>query len=178
MLGELNLESHRTELQRHGTSWGDLSPQDSGKHFGFVVGPGAADQAWDGQLRKLQKSLEGWPWAVMGLPFAVPVWNSYLLLTFLYVAQLCCPPERVSRKVDSLSRKTCRTPYNLSAPQELHHLQRGLVFNIEFKEYALAAKAAQLRVAPGLHPQPRTERLRALARASAARTRRYAARIE
>ena len=108
-----------------------------GKYLGYMIGPGAGDTSWLAPTEKYTSRLNDWPWTKMGTYLSIKVYNTFILPTLLFIAQLEHPPQRtIQAEMRMASRiapgrgKWCTTstlPHlrDIGAPTEVRDLQRN-----------------------------------------------------
>ena len=80
----------------------------AGKYLGFMIGPGAKDNSWITPTAKYTQRLSEWPWAEIGLYLSMRVYNTFILPTLLFIAQLLHPPQTTllqEDKAQNISRQ-------------------------------------------------------------------------
>ncbi len=70
----------------------------SGKYLGFVIGPGSPQESWLAPTTKFTQRLTVWPWPTLGLLLSMHIYNTFILPTLLFIAQLEHPPEKLYKQ--------------------------------------------------------------------------------
>lgn len=146
-LTERPLDEVRRLLAATVPEWSSLQVASSGKYLGYIVGPGKAHRAWQRALEAAGTRLRSWDWGSLGLYFATAVWNTYIISTIGFVAQLEGPPPDVEQVVFKLMRKAAYGPGNWCHLSDMLHLRRAYGFPGEFRDVRHMATAAMMRTA-------------------------------
>jgi hypothetical protein len=118
----------------------------SARYLGFYVGPATQQQCWEAPLRKFHERLQHWPWSRMGLQLAVAAYNTYVLPTLLYVAQLRKPPAEVLAEEARALSRVLPGPGGWITQQEAFTLAGARGARQSLHSLEDCTKAAQLRV--------------------------------
>ncbi len=63
-----------------------------------MVGPAAQRESWKARTEKLTTRLQEWPWSKLGFHFSLRIYNTFILPTLFFTAQLQRPPTFASRR--------------------------------------------------------------------------------
>ena len=95
----------------------------AGKYLGFMIGPGAKDNSWITPTAKYTQRLSEWPWAEMGLYLSMRVYNTFILPTLLFIAQLLHPPQTTLLQEDKAQKHIAAGPRSWCRMEDLQHLR-------------------------------------------------------
>ncbi len=87
-----------------------------------------------------------WSWGPLGLPLATHVWNTFIISTLGFVAQLETPRE-AGDYVSKCLRKAAYGPGNFFRTEDVQRLKSAYGFPGELKDFRKMAAAAMLRTA-------------------------------
>ena len=76
-------------------AWRQLPLRRSATYLGRVIGPEKKSSIWDPACQRFRERVAGWSWSVMGVHFAIVVYNVYALPLLALTAQIAAPDERV-----------------------------------------------------------------------------------
>jgi len=148
--------------------WRTVKVDHKAEYLGFQVGPGRDTHSWDKPRRKLLRKAAEWGKIGLGLTEALCVYNSYLLPTLLFVAQLESVPPRYQDWERGAFKALSKGPKEWANPIVFKSLRSNLHFPVEAKDLATIARVAKARVAMrenraygGLHIHSRHEALKA-----------------
>ena len=83
-------------------TWSNMVVSASGKYLGHEIGPGKGHTSWTSALAKAASRVQQWDWATLGLYFSTLVWNTFVISTLTFVAQLEAPPPKVDDVLHNL----------------------------------------------------------------------------
>ena len=125
--------------------WKDILIRDRGKYLGFLVGPGSGDQSWDAPLAKFEARTNSWCGTKAGLLWNSIYYNTFIVTTLEYVAQLSDVPMRVIQAEQAALRKLAPGPGNWISEEDLENLACFSIGN-GFRTIQPTAKASKLRL--------------------------------
>ena len=100
-------------------AWAGLPLADHATYLGCEVGPGKVGKERSRAAKRFKQKIAGWDWASLGLHFTATVYNTYLLSSILFPAQIA----RVSKEVLELEtwalRKAAPGPGNWCSNEDL-----------------------------------------------------------
>ena len=117
----------------------------SGRYLGFMIGPEAKETSWDAPIKKYLSRLEDWPWKLLGTHLSLKVYNTFILPTRLFIAQLQHPPKGATLAEHKVANKLVAGRGNWCSAQDLAHLH-CLGSPTELRALERNAKAAMTRV--------------------------------
>ena len=94
---------------------------DQGKYLGFVIGPQAYDTTWLAPTTKYTNRLQEWPWSTLGLHLTIRIYNTFILPTLLFVAQLSHPPALTLQAESKAASKLAPGPRAWCTMEDLQH---------------------------------------------------------
>jgi hypothetical protein len=127
--------------------WANMRIQTHGAYLGFEIGPDKRHRSWSAALAKATQRVQQWDWGSLGLFWATQVWNTYVVPTLLFVAQLETPPDEVDKALHSMLRRAAYGPGNWFRPADVTQLRRSFGFPGEFRDVVAAAEATRYRTA-------------------------------
>ena len=133
-------------LRQEASPWAGAGITDHGRYLGFAVGPGRASHSWDAPALRYEKLFRGWRWAALGLQYAIQVYNTCILPSLLFVAQLEAPPPAMLELEGKMLRRVAPGPFKWILPEDLHGLSLRHCFPCAVRSLRSAAYAAQGRV--------------------------------
>ena len=83
----------------------------------------------------------------LGLYFSSIVWNTFVMSTLTFVAQLEAPPPKVDEVIHRLLRRAAHGPGNWFEPRDVMNLRGAFGFAGEFRGIEPMATATRFRVA-------------------------------
>ena len=118
-------------------------------------------------MTKALSRAAAWAWSALGLQFAAEAYNTFVLPTLTFVAQLEKPPPEALQAEDKALFKAAKGPGQWAKKQDLFLLQQSYGLPFRFRSLEHTALAAQVRVAlwedavsGGLHVRERATELR------------------
>lgn len=168
-LGDWDPDQVAQALNQANDPWKEIQCAHHGTYLGFVVGPGKGNRSWEKPLQKAKARVPSWPWTTLGLHYSATVYNTYVLPTLTFVAQLERPPLAAKRQEEDTLAKIAVGPNNWFQTKDMFLLEEAYGLPYRFRSLAHTALAAQLRVAMwedgadgGLRVREQAEYLRSL----------------
>ena len=134
-------------LQERDDVWKDVLCAHKATYLGFVIGPDKQEASWYKPVAKAMDRVRSWDWSNLGFQFASSVYNSYVLSTMAFVAQLEMPPPDALQAEKAMLFKAASGPGNWCEKPDLFLLQRAYGLPFSFRSLEYTARAAQMRVA-------------------------------
>ena len=94
-----------------------------GRYLGFMLGPKATNSSWDTPIKKYTGRLTEWPWKQIGTHLSVRVYNTFILPTLLFVAQLQQPPPHAYQAEQKVPGKILAGRGGWCKTNDLMHLR-------------------------------------------------------
>jgi hypothetical protein len=125
--------------------WANIRIDTKGKYLGFMIGPGAGEDSWNAPLRKFEKRLAAWQDNKCGLVWNSIYYNTFMVTTLEFIAQLADVPEKVEAAENAALRKLAPGPGTWITKGDLENLD---LFGIGqgFRTIEITGKAAKLRL--------------------------------
>jgi len=162
-----DLEAVKVKMGRIHYRWRTVKADYKADYLGFQVGPGKGAHSWDKPRSKFLRKAGDWGNIGLGLTEAICVYNSYLLPTLLFVAQLEPVPPKYQDWERGAFKALSKGPKDWANPLVFKSLKANLHFPVEAKDLAVIARVAKARVAMnenrphgGLHIHSRQDALK------------------
>jgi len=126
--------------------WEEMPVEDCATYLGCSIGPGKMEQSWSRAIKKFRARVGAWNWSEVGLFFASAAYNTYVLSTMGFTAQITEVDERARMAEAEALRRAAPGPGNWVSVEDLHGLKRQWGLPGAFGSLDQMAKAAQLRV--------------------------------
>ena len=177
-LWQTDLEEARKLLLSLVPSWEGLQVAKWGLYLGCAIGPGSPEHAWDVPLKRVRQRTPSWPWAELGLHFAIMAYNTYISSSFSFVGQFAHPSAEVLKLEEWAIGKAAPGPFGIqetgwATKEDMFNLKATAAMPIAFRSLAVVARAAQSRLYAwenkaqgGLGIDSKYKRLQALLRSS------------
>jgi hypothetical protein len=125
--------------------WKNIKLNTKGKYLGFQIGPGAKASSWVAPLDKYNKRVEEWGDSRAGMFWNSIYYNTFVVTTLEFVAQLEDIPEEVKKAEEQAMRRLAPGPGNWVVLQDLENLD---LFGIGkgFRLIECTACASKLRL--------------------------------
>ena len=104
------IDEVKEDIAKHHHAWKNMEVTDKGTYLGVVEGPGKGDSSWTKPLAKYKKRACSDRFQAAGLRTTVEAYNSFVITTLLYVAQLAALPKAVLHEEEIAVYKTIRGP--------------------------------------------------------------------
>ena len=118
----------------------------SGKYLGFMIGPGSPQESWLAPTTKFNQRLTEWPWPTLGLFLSMRIYNTFILPTLLFKAQLEHPPKPTLQAENRAQKAIAAGPKGWCRMQDIQHL-KDIGSPIEARSLEFNTVAAMLRTA-------------------------------
>ena len=118
----------------------------SGKHLGYYVGPEKADKSWEEPTAKFLKRCRIWGNQGTGLQLQTLAYNTFILPTLTYIAQLEDPPSETLQAEAQGLKLMIKGPHRWALPPDLWRLKEHFGQARSCRSLRHTAVAAQLRV--------------------------------
>ena len=115
------------------------------KYLGFMIGPGRDVESWTAPLAKFEKRVAEWESVHAGIFWNSIYYNTFIVTTLEFVAQLEELPTLTIEAEEAAMRKLARGPGNWISMVDLENLGK-LGVGAGFRLLAATAGAAKLRV--------------------------------
>ena len=132
-------------MKEHCPGWADVVIDNKAKYLGFLLGPGAREEAWNKPLAKFESRVNHWSNMQLGIAMNTVAFNIYIIPVLEFVAQLLVVTERVRSLIGWAMRKVASGPGSWVLQRDLENLT-SFGFKVEFRTIELTAQASKLRV--------------------------------
>ena len=111
-----------------------------------MIGPGSTQESWLAPTTKFTQRLTEWPWPSLGLFLSMRIYNTFILPTLLFIAQLEHPPDTTIQAENKAHKSLAAGPKGWCRMLDLQHL-KDIGAPIEARSLERNAAAAMLRTA-------------------------------
>jgi hypothetical protein len=125
--------------------WRNIKISSRGKYLGFIIGPDAKEDSWNGALTKYNARVKQWDLAKCGLFWNTLYYNTFVVSTLEFIAQLEVVSTAVEEAEVHALRKLAPGPGTWISFEDLEHPGMFGVGN-GFKQISHTAQAAKLRL--------------------------------
>ena len=109
-LGDRTPEQVAQWLRDTDDPWQNVTCAHHGPYLGFMVGPGKGTRSWTKPVAKALSRAAAWAWSALGLQFAAEAYNTFVLPTLTFVAQLEKPPPEALQAEEKALVKAAKGP--------------------------------------------------------------------
>ena len=135
----------RNLVREHCPAWWDINIVLNGKYLGFVIRPATSDRSWNAPMCKYARRVASWDHRRCNLLWNILYYNSFVVSTLVFVAQLELPTTEILEAEQAALRKFMPGPGNWISFEDMENLH---YFGIgsRFRTIEVTARAAKLRL--------------------------------
>ena len=106
------------------SAWRNIGIDTKGKYLGFIIGPRRSTHSWEAPLRKYTQRVTAWDNSHCGLVWNSIYYNTFVVSTLEFVAQMDPVHEEVLESERAALRELAPGPGNWIAVNDLENLSQ------------------------------------------------------